>query len=271
MSIAQAKHEFPTRYYRWCMAEIVEEFAVGFPLARRIRYSYALRRPAMLARIGPDEGLKLVKAYMRRGVAKEILGEDLSSDEQALLSRAREMLAQSISPEESEFRRRRYAGDPSTRIPRRKLMAAVEAAVGSLFSGGKPYYQHEEGARYRAKIRSCEVDANFDFGGYARQMEVMFKLAWPGQPLRMASPLSPLPCLGGDGACWNNHYRDEVEEMASTAADLCRYVLNFVPKLLEGLDVKPDEPPPPNPEVVPVDLDRKLPLFDSRGEESDGR
>ena len=64
---------------------------------------------------------------------------------------------------------------------------------------------------------------------------------------------------------------ENVAAVAGTAADLCRYVLNFVPKLLEGLDVKPDEPSPLPPEAAPVDLDRKLPLYDSQGEDSNDR
>ena len=268
MSIAQAKREFAIRYYRWSMAGIVEEFAAGFPWIGRVGDTYSLRLQVVLERLGPVEGLKLLNARARRAndIAIKILGEDLTPEELSLLKAARRMLAQSISPRESEFWQRRRAGDPMTRgIPRKRLMATVDSAVAPLFFGGKPYHRTDEDISYRAKIGAWQVDAAFDFGGYARQMEVVFQLVWPGEPLWLASPLSPLPCLGAGWACWQHHYRNEIDEMANTAADLCRYVLNFVPRLLEGLDVKPEEPPP-EAEIAPVDINRNLPLFDHREE-----
>ena len=142
--------------------------------------------------------------------------------------------------------------------------------MSPLFFSGKPYRRDEEGVSYRAKIGGCEVDAYFDLGGDSRQMEAMFRLVWPGEPLRLASPLSSLPCLGAGRACWQHHYRNEIGEMANTAADLCRYVLNFVPRLLEGLDMRPDESHP-EAEIAHVDIKRKHPMFDPREEDGSDR
>jgi hypothetical protein len=172
-------------------------------------------------------------------------------------------------PEELEFYRRLGEGDTATGIPRCNLLAAVNAAMLRRLAI-VPYHTGGEGVDFHVQIVTCRLNIGFDCGGYARQLEADFKVAWPGDPLWRAVPVVGLPCLAMQGIVWRLHYRDEIEEMASTAADLCRYVLNFVPKLLEGLDVKPDEPPPPNQDAVPVDVNRKPPLFDSQGEKSDG-
>ena len=131
MSIAQAKQEFAIRYYRWSMAGIVEEFAAGFPLARRIKSIGSARLSALLSRLGPEQGLKLLKAKTRRAndIAIRALGEDLTTDELSLIKATCQMLARSISPQEAEYWRMCRAGDPVTRIPRQKLLVLQRYSI----------------------------------------------------------------------------------------------------------------------------------------------
>ena len=282
MAYTSAKQQFINRYYSWALREMDRELQGGFPWLSRIRSEHTLRLMDVLRAWEPEQIKSLLAAlaknWRRNTLAQlarientQIAIPAINCDDAIALDRWREAGHSGVRPPKSlEFYRRLGEGDPATGIPRGSLLAAANAAMLRRLAL-VPYHTGGEEVGFRVQIGACQLGVGFDCGGYARQLEADFKVTWPGEPLWRAVPVGVLPCLAMQRMVWELHYRGDIDEMARTAVDLCCYLVGALTPLLEGLDVKPDEAPPANPEVVPVDVNRKLPLFDSQGEESDGR
>jgi len=238
MTFREAQEEFAVRHYLWAREESRMEVERGFPLLKRMDISICRRYLRRMAQLSPEDqrafSTLLVKRFHPQ--AMKLLGEEaLTGEEVAEIKRYTAGHAVELDPVEEAFSQRQLAGDPTTKLDRKRFKKIAKECL-------TPVLGHEDGWggggtwRYVKPVGNLEVQTYLDTGGTHHQLCYSHRIIFSGhQTLIEQTSVMFWLGLGGGATYWHDLEDSKAEATAHLLAELCDHFLEVAPRLLKGI------------------------------------
>jgi len=226
----EAKDEFALRYYRWAQEDSRREVNEDLRLLRQVKSHVAIRILTYIEGLSTDERIRLSDAQIKVGHprAAELLGEQLTTGEQALLEERREILLQPV-PLEAELEGEPYGKKRIPRMNRGRFATLAKTELTRTL--GQPEKKWRTGAWFSNRIGEWTVSTDAGLGSPPYYLQNIRK----GERQRLVEHVSLLAWLGIGQTTWDLARRGDELETARAMATLCSHFLEAAPRLLEGL------------------------------------
>lgn len=237
--------EFLLRYYRWALGDSRREFSEGFPLVNQISSTNAFDFLEFVESLAPSQrepfSRGLVKRFHPR--ACEILGESLSSSEEASLARYLHPGARLggrlgvavLGQREKQLLKEELAGKVNFQIDRKRLRTEIIKCLSPVLGGKYEPWGEWQVWKYTNVFDGWKLSTYVDVGGHIHQLCYHHVLGAPNN-CEVHPKISLLGWLGIAGNThWESLTERETSRAAASLAQICAHFLAALPVLLKDL------------------------------------
>jgi hypothetical protein len=236
VTFQEAQEEFAVRYYLWAGEETRKEVEQGFPLLRRMDTGMCRRYLRRMAQLSTEAQHAFAALLVKRfhPLALKLLGDTLSSEEIAEITRYADVTAVEFDPLEEAFFQRQSEGDPSTKLNRRRFKKVVKEYLIPVL-GREDKWGGGGTWRYKTPIENLCVETYLDTGGTHHQLCYSHAIIFSGYQT-LIEQTSVLSWLGLSGqTSWRQLDDSKAEATARLLAELCDHFFKAIPNLLKRI------------------------------------
>jgi hypothetical protein len=223
--LAELRATAADRFYRWALDACAKEVGDNFVHVKTIRGSWVLGILEFIERWSPSDQLSVMQAKLASGRPDA----QLSERQRQLLHAVGQALSAGCGPRYMKLLNDYAAGSYRVSKPlmRRALKRDLIAALG------RPERTDGSEWRHRTELGKWTVVTAVDTGGSGRQFEIGHTVSSGGSGLFWTSPAHWWGL--GMQTVWDRVALADVDGATGAAAALCRYFIEQVPQMLDGL------------------------------------
>jgi len=251
MDLQTAEQERTIRFYRWALDEFMREHQQDYPLLRSMRDSAASGLIAYISTLSPQEAIILIAALVKRfhPTATALLGEALSSDENARLAEWNRCSMSFISAQNQPILRRLESEKLTANTKRLKafiVKGIKDILPDSSITEKQPFNFINSWGDWRVET---DIDIHRRGGCVLTYRHLIYRLDFSTTPIEGFGNHMPytrvtshgwtdiLSWMGLGHSRWEVNFADEEEDIARTALQICKYFLDHLPDFLHGLNI----------------------------------
>jgi hypothetical protein len=213
------------RFFRWAIEQCATEVQFGFAHVKTIRGAWVLGMVEFIERLPVDDRVSVMQAKVASGDPDARLSERQTQ----LLQVVRRAPSVGFGPRYMQMLEDYAAG--RYRVPRPVLRRALKRDLTAVL--GRSEQADGSAWKHRTEVGKWTVLTEVDTGGSARQFEVGHLVKLGESNLFWASPARWWGL--GMPTVWDRVAADDLDGATDAAAALCRYFVEQLPGMLDGL------------------------------------
>ena len=217
--------EVSTKFLQWALDQCGREVKDGFVHLKTIRASWVLGTLECIERWSPGDQLSVMQAKLASGRPSA----QLSERQRELLRAVGQARAAGYGPRYMKMLDDYGAG--RYRVPKTLIRRALKRDLIAVL--GQPERAEGSEWRHRTELGKWTVVTTVDTGGSSRQFEIGHTVSSGGHGLFWTSPTHWWGL--GMQTVWDRVALADLDGATGAAAALCRYFIQALPQVLQGL------------------------------------